>query len=664
MIHPAGLHEVKRCARTGFLPLMMAALFFLTVPGSVGLSQTNPDWDVLWQHHPDTTHLHPYFWMGVRPFNFTGLAYDKFRDLVYVVNPDICIGQFGIPYGCPKIHIWKATTGLIDSSVGRSLTGAGGMLPTPIDTILGGYERGRFCAFKIDLDDEGRIYACNLVSPIWNPPDPPCPPDPTNQGPWKVYRWDTPTSSPKCIYATLNATHDSIGWSRYNTEMTFSRWGDAFDVVGKRAYRYAGPSLPPILADSVRIFASGGAHCSQTETNREVNIFLRDERPSAPFEFRQAVRLVSSLEGIASHGIAVTGASPTSEIWMDNNGRVTTLNNQYQTQDPWPQVHAMTSQFALSGDSLTGTGPSGPIAYFRIIEANRSYLICADGTPTDRFDTSRPNHNTTARIVDVSNPNQAYRHMSVTPRVGLRPQDYLDEFDGNNYIADVDYKLEVDPLHRGYYITLFVLMSNNGIAAYRSKSPFIIPVEMMSFEAVAGLRDVRLRWVVASETNNHGFEIERSFNLGNSWERIGFAEGRGTSYANKEYRYDDPLTTTHRSVGEVQYRLRQIDFDGTANYSSTASVFLHAPASLQLAQNYPNPFHASTSIGYSLPSEAHVLLIVYNTVGEAVRVLVDEDQSAGAHASEFVPGTLPPGVYVYQLEANGQKVQKRLVLRR
>jgi hypothetical protein len=649
------------------LPSLVASAFFVLL--SIGApepvrSQPNPDWQMLWQHLPDTTHMHPFYWMGIRKYNYTGLAYDRFRDKLYIVHPEMCVGMFGIPYGCATIHIVNPTTGQMDSSIGRSRSGSGGELPVPLDTVNGGFERGRFLIYKIDLDDEGRIYACNLVAPIWNPPDPPCWPDPFNQGPWRVYRWDTPSSTPRCIYSTLNGTSDSVGWSRYNSEMTWSRWGDSFDVVGKRSYRNMGPGIPPALVDSVRIFASGGPFCNQVETNREVNVFLSDERPNAPCEFRLGIRLISSLMGIASHGIAATGTLPGSPIWMDNNTGVTTLNNQFQPSTPWPINWTMTSQFALSGDSLTGTGQSGPIAYFRIGEVNRNYLVCADGRPTDPFDTSAMNRNTTARIVDVSSPTQAFRRGSVTPMIGFKPQEYLDEFDGNNYVADVDYKLERDSLQRGYYITLFVLMSNNGIAAFRSKWPLIVPVEMLAFDARAEERDVRLRWITSAETNNRGFEIERSFNLGAAWERIGFVEGRGTTATNHEYQYADPILSTHRSVGEVQYRLRQVDFDGTATYSSVASVAFPGASSPLLAQNYPNPFSDATTIRYALPAEAHVRLSVANALGETVRILADETQSAGMHAMDFDATRLAPGMYVCRLDAGGTTLQKRMLLRR
>lgn len=86
------------------------------------------------------------------------------------------------------------------------------------------------------------------------------------------------------------------------------------------------------------------------------------------------------------------------------------------------------------------------------------------------------------------------------------------------------------------------------------------------------------------------------------------------------------------------------------------------PASVTLAQNFPNPFNPTTNISYTLPENGHVRLAVYNLLGQQVAALVDGAMSAGSHTVTFDASSLSSGVYVYRLEAAGQVLSKRMTL--
>ncbi|MCE1189458.1 MAG: carboxypeptidase regulatory-like domain-containing protein [Ignavibacteria bacterium] len=81
-----------------------------------------------------------------------------------------------------------------------------------------------------------------------------------------------------------------------------------------------------------------------------------------------------------------------------------------------------------------------------------------------------------------------------------------------------------------------------------------------------------------------------------------------------------------------------------------------------LSQNYPNPFNPTTVISYQIPSDAKVVLKVYNILGKEVATLVNGNQAAGKYNVTFNGSNLASGVYLYKLEAGNFSATKKLVL--
>jgi hypothetical protein len=75
------------------------------------------------------------------------------------------------------------------------------------------------------------------------------------------------------------------------------------------------------------------------------------------------------------------------------------------------------------------------------------------------------------------------------------------------------------------------------------------------------------------------------------------------------------------------------------------------PSDYILQQNYPNPFNPSTIIKYSLANESNVKLILFNSLGQLVKILVNSPQSVGIHEINFSASGLSSGVYFYTLYA-------------
>jgi len=134
-------------------------------------------------------------------------------------------------------------------------------------------------------------------------------------------------------------------------------------------------------------------------------------------------------------------------------------------------------------------------------------------------------------------------------------------------------------------------------------------------------------------------------------------------------------------AGKFQYRLKQIDFDGTFEYSNVIEVEIVPPLKFSLEQNYPNPFNPVTTIKYTIPTPpsssplakgrnevGFVTLKVYNVLGKEIATLVNEEKPAGSYEVKFNSvetlhaTSLPSGVYFYQLRAGDYNETKKMIL--
>ncbi len=176
---------------------------------------------------------------------------------------------------------------------------------------------------------------------------------------------------------------------------------------------------------------------------------------------------------------------------------------------------------------------------------------------------------------------------------------------------------------------------------------WVVPVEFTAFTATGNFGVVDLQWITATETNNSGFEVQRS--NGSEFETIAFIEGHGTTTETQVYTYSDKSV----EVGSYTYRLMQIDFDGTSSYSDEVEVDVPAPAEFALEQNYPNPFNPSTQIAFRLAVDSKVSLKVFDVLGQEVATLVNSNFVAGGHSVDFNASSLNSGVYLYRIEATG-----------
>ncbi len=176
----------------------------------------------------------------------------------------------------------------------------------------------------------------------------------------------------------------------------------------------------------------------------------------------------------------------------------------------------------------------------------------------------------------------------------------------------------------------------------------VVPVELSSFNAYSVQGQVNVEWSTSTETNNNGFEIQKSVD-GQNFATVGFVKGHGTSTQSHSYSFVDKNVLN----GTVSYRLKQLDFNGVSVYSDVVTVNVDAPASYQLSQNFPNPFNPTTQISFALPVDAGVKITVFNSLGQEMSKIVDNTFTAGSHIVNFNASNLSSGLYFYTLQAKG-----------
>ena len=186
-----------------------------------------------------------------------------------------------------------------------------------------------------------------------------------------------------------------------------------------------------------------------------------------------------------------------------------------------------------------------------------------------------------------------------------------------------------------------------------------LPVELINFIASVEKLNVNLIWSTATEINNQGFFVERKKQNEINWKSLAFIEGAGTTTSTNHYAYTDQIS----HFSNYKYRLRQIDYDGTENISKEIKIeFSETPSKFSLSQNYPNPFNPNTKIAFFTDKSGIVKLVVYDMLGEKIKVLFNDIAEAGKkYEINFSGDELPSGTYFYELIGQEKREIKKML---
>jgi hypothetical protein len=349
-------------------------------------------------------------------------------------------------------------------------------------------------------------------------------------------------------------------------------------------------------------------------------------------------------------------------IWDDLDGKTT--GKVYYKQE--------SDKFIVQYDNWPGYSSGvGPFTFQFVINKNGKitlYYETITGTSTSAtVGMENQNGNDGLQVVY----NATYLQNNLALQYSSEPEWLLAEnlegtvYNGNTIAVLLNFLTE--GLDSGDYSMDMVITSNDPVNSeivipIAMKISNIVPVELSSFTAENINDEVVLKWSTATETNNSGFEVERSqkssINGQNDWLKISFIGGKGTTTEKTDYVFRDKITLP----GTYVYRLKQMDFDGTASYSSEIEVEAKSPKEFALYQNYPNPFNPSTTIKFALPEKANIGLSVYNSLGQKVADVFRGELDEGYHEIEFTASNLSSGIYFYRLESQKFVSVKKMII--
>jgi hypothetical protein len=227
--------------------------------------------------------------------------------------------------------------------------------------------------------------------------------------------------------------------------------------------------------------------------------------------------------------------------------------------------------------------------------------------------------------------------------------------------------------------------SPGALNASQSSGDIHLPVELISFTAKAGDKQVILTWSTASEINNMGFILERAQEKYGSYTQIAHykthdaLKASQNSSQQKNYQYTD-----HYVYNDITYWYKLIDVDrnGRQTEKATLSAMPNAnghafnpsadgytPQRYTLGQNTPNPFNPSTIIRFNIPEDNFIKLSVYNLVGQKIKSLVQDWLPAGTHCIHWdgineKGEKVPSGIYFYTLMCDQFFASKKMILTR
>jgi hypothetical protein len=182
---------------------------------------------------------------------------------------------------------------------------------------------------------------------------------------------------------------------------------------------------------------------------------------------------------------------------------------------------------------------------------------------------------------------------------------------------------------------------------------YILPIELVAFNAACDGNKVKLNWQTASEKNNSYFEVERSSDAINFSPilKLNSQNSNSTTLLSYSAIDDNPIN------GKSYYRLKQVDFDGKYSYSSIVvlnctSIENQAPTSITI---FPNPATDNLSININ-GLQGQKTLMIYDVIGQEMMHKTIESSDANILENINI-ATFAKATYILRIDIGGELYQ-------
>jgi uncharacterized delta-60 repeat protein len=192
---------------------------------------------------------------------------------------------------------------------------------------------------------------------------------------------------------------------------------------------------------------------------------------------------------------------------------------------------------------------------------------------------------------------------------------------------------------------------NFALAAY-TNDQVVFPVTYLNFDGTLVNNEALLKWSVAHETNNKGFEVEKSVD-GINFEDIGFVQSKGNSEATNNYSFTDVKMLS----GSNYYRLKQIGSDGLITYSSIIKLDYSTFGWAILG----NPVGENSWIQLQLDKTANVSVQVISLSGDIIQTINKGVVSAGTYSIPLNLQNNAAGMYTVRLMVNNAAYTRSVI---